>query len=181
VDQPWRIGPDDFVYPVDIHIPTVAPGDWPTVERWLGVSLPSDYKDLIGAGPTLVFARELFIASPFSEGELGLGKRIAFGSWALATLRHEFPDQFGVALYPEPGGLLAWGSDSGGITYYWDTRDEDCERWTVFATGRPMLDTLGEYFDFNVTGYLAALASGALEACGLGGWPGPDPQIVPVT
>jgi hypothetical protein len=181
VDQPWRIGPDDAVHPVDIDIPTFAAGDWPAVERWLGVQLPSDYKDLVGAGPALVFDRELFIASPFSEGLWGLGQRIADGSWPLAVLRHEFPDDFGVALYPEPSGLLAWGSDGGGIDYYWDTRADDCERWRVFATGRPMLETPGAYYEYNLTGYLAALARGEIEAAGLGDWPGPDPQIVPLT
>ena len=97
------------------------------------------------------------------------------------TLRHAFPDDFGVALFPEPGGLLAWGFDAVGITYYWVTRDEECERWTIFANGRPIEETPGQYFDVNLTGYPAALASGDIPASGLGGWPGPDPQIFPVT
>ena len=166
MDQPWRIGPDDVVYEVDIDIPAFAAGDWPAVERWLGVALPSDYKGLVGPGPALKFDRELLITSPFSDGGFGLGHRIAVGSWTLATLRHEFPHHYGVALFPEPGGLLAWGFDAVGITYYWDTRDEDCERWTIFANGRPMDETPGKYFDTNLTGYLAA-------------WPGPDPPDRP--
>jgi hypothetical protein len=44
-----------------------------------------------------------------------------------------------------------------------------------------MDETPGQYFDFNLTGYLGALASGDIEASGMGGWPGPDPQIVRVT
>ncbi len=67
MEKPWRIGEDGDVYEVHPVLPTFVPGDWAAVEQWLGVPLPSDYKELIGDGPALKFGDEFLIASPFSQ------------------------------------------------------------------------------------------------------------------
>lgn len=106
---------------------------------------------------------------------------MADGSWVLAHLRHELGGEFGVPIFPEPGGLLGWGTDGGGADYYWDTRHPDSDRWTVMVTGRPVLETPGQYHGCSLTAYLAGLANGSLQAAALGDWSRPNPQIVPVT
>jgi hypothetical protein len=192
VDQPWRIGDDDEVEELHPVVPSFRPGDWTAVERWLAVRLPEDYKDLIGEGSALTFDRELMIASPFGEsnpngsslgdmigyGSWSLGDMIGYGSWSLAYLRHHFPAQFNVALFPESGGLLCWGIDGGGGVYYWDTSRPDPNDWTIVVSGRPVMDDgLGEFHDCGLAAYLTGLASGRISAAALGDWPGPNPQF----
>jgi hypothetical protein len=180
MEQPWRIGDDGDVYEVHPVLPTFAPGDWAAVEEWLDVPLPRDYKSLIGEGPALTFDEQLLIASPFSQLR-HLGSRIAYGSWCLACLRRQFPEEFILPLFPEPGGLLCWGGDAGGGLYYWNTMKPDPEDWTIVVSGRPVGDAgQGEFHDCGLAEYLEGLASGRIEAAALGGWPGPNPQLRPV-
>jgi hypothetical protein len=180
MEQPWRIGEDGDVYEVHPVLPNFVAGDWAAVEEWLGVPLPSDYKALIGDGSALKFGEELLIASPFSQSN-HLGSGIAYGSWSLAYLRQQFPDEFIDPLFPEPGGLLCWGGDGGGAVYYWDTVHPNPDHWTVVVHGRPVSDGgQGELHNCGLADYLAGLASGRIEAAALGGWPGPDPQLRPI-
>lgn len=180
MDQPWRVGDDGEVYEVHPVLPSFVPGDWVAVEEWLGVLLPSDYKELIGEGPALTFDEELLIASPFSQSN-HLGSRIAYGSWSLAYLRQRFPQEFILPLFPEPGGLLCWGGDAGGGVYYWNTVRPNAGDWTIVVSGRSVSDGgQGELHDCGLAGYLEGLASGRIEAAALGGWPGPNPQLRPV-
>jgi len=177
VELPWRIGDDGHVYALHPVLPRVSPGDWASIEEWLGVKLPGDYKEVIGDGPSLVFDDELLISSPFCE-MAPLGRRVAWGSWSLACLRQRFPEEFDVALFPEPSGLLCWGTDGGGGDYYWDTTAPDPALWTVVVSGRSVDDGgIGETHDCGLTGYLSGLARGRIEAGALGGWPGPNPQL----
>lgn len=180
MDQAWSVGEDNHVYRIQPALPQFVAGDWLAVEEWLGVSLPRDYKELIGHGPALTFDEELLIASPFCTSA-HLGDRIANGSWSLAYLRQEFPDDFILPIYPEPGGLLCWGDDGGGGVYYWNTTGPDPDTWTILVSGRSVGDGgLGESHACGLTDYLSGLASGRIKAAALGDWPGPDPQFRPV-
>lgn len=80
-----------------------------------------------------------------------------------------------LALFPELGGILAWGVDGGGGRYHWDTSDADPDCWTVVVTGRP-IDGF-ERHQVGVGGYLAGLADGSVEAAALSGGPEQDSQL----
>ena len=166
----------------DVVIPDFAPGDWAAVERHLGVHLPDDYKSLIGDGRALTYDDELFIGSPFEPvPHFNLIRLVSEGSWAMAYLRDSLPDDFDTLIFPEPGGVLRWGWDSGGAEYHWDTTPEDPNAWTIFVSGRPVVERPGQRHACALTGYLDGLTDGTIEAAGLGEWPGLNPRIEPMT
>ncbi|RSN60627.1 hypothetical protein DMH01_15130 [Amycolatopsis sp. WAC 04182] len=105
---------------------------WTAVEQDLGVALPSDYKALLTRFPGGVF-RRIEIDSPVAHDN------------AWATYKHtldellqilgdedlEYLDNVEYHLYPEPGGLLPWGSDGQGGTFCWITDSGDPDRWRI--------------------------------------------------
>jgi hypothetical protein len=178
MQKPWTIGELGQVVLVEPRAWLFESGRWDLVEAALGIRLPADYKDLIGDGLACIFDDELWIASPFDPDiSLNLMWEVTRSAWALAYQRHANPQFYPISIYPEPGGLLGWGSDGGGGMYLWDTTDADPNRWTVAVSGRPIFDPQVQDQGRGLTAYLSALASGEIAAAALGGWPGPDARI----
>lgn len=174
MEFPWTIAEGEVVR-VDIDVPDFAPGDWDAVERYLGIGLPTDYREMIGDEPShLVLDEELFVANPFSTGRINLLRHHASSAWAEAYLRHSHPPGIG-EIYPEPGGVLGWGVDGGGGEYWWDTSAGDPDDWTIVVSGRPVYPY--EMHPMGLRAYLNGLIDGSIEAAALGEWPGPGAKI----
>jgi hypothetical protein len=170
--QPWEVGELGQVVPVEPDVWLFEPGDWSAVETALGTALPTDYKHLIGDGLACVLDEELWITSPFDPNpHLNLIRGLAGTSHMLALMRQLDPVEFPDAPFPEPGGLLGWGSDGGGGVYVWDTSDADPDRWRVAVTGRPVYDPSVQVQDVGMSGYLEGLESGRIQAAALSSWP----------
>lgn len=180
VRVPWRLGVDGRLALVRPERWVFTPGDWNAVEAELGVHPPPDYKQLVGAGPALVLDEELFVASPFDENpNLNLVQSAALGSFALAYLRDADPDGFAVAVHPEPDGLLCWGSDGGGGSYFWDTTDADPSRWTILVSGRSVLADPGLRYACSLSEYVDGLSDGSIPSVTLGDWPARGSRLHP--
>ena len=178
LSQPWATGPSGEIVRVDPELWLFEAGAWDDVEAALGTRLPTDYKDLIGDGLACIFDEELLIASPFERKQgFNLIWEAARSAWSLAYVRQSAPDYFPVVVYPEPGGLLGWGNDGGGGQYHWETRGADPDQWTIAVTGRSVFDPSVERHACNLSAYLQGLASGAITAAALSGWPSPDARI----
>lgn len=115
------------------------PVDWRTVERWLGVTLPADYRRL---------------ADMWGHAELGgriqmhvpcRAERFDYGAWlrevharCRQTVRCD-DDASGLPegelrFWPAQGGLLAWGRSVGGDVLLWDTSaSAEPDHWTVVS------------------------------------------------
>lgn len=168
VDRPWSIDDTGTVLKVDEPLPTFVAGDWSAVESHLGVSLPRDYRELVGDGLGLVFDEELVIASPFDDHRYSnLIWRVRSGSWTLAYLRASTGGRS--PIFPEAGGLFNWGVDGGGGEYYWDTSFDDPDRWPV-VLGDGSIDDVRST-GLGLVAYLDALGRGDAEAAGLDEWP----------
>jgi hypothetical protein len=177
--QPWAITPGGEVVRVEPERWLFEPGAWDDVEAAIGTRLPGDYKELIGDGPACVFDEELLIASPFDPvASLNLISVAARTGWTLAYVREDFPDAYPVAVYPERGGLLGWGTDGGGGDYYWDTASPDPDQWTVAVSGRPIFDPHVQPAAYVLSAYLEALAAGEIKAATLAEWPSPGAKVV---
>jgi hypothetical protein len=178
MQQPWAVTDNGEVVMVEPEVWLFEPGAWDDVEAALGTRLPSDYKTLIADGLACVLDEELWITSPFDPNpNLNLVRELARTSHSLAYLRHHDPVEFPDAPFPEPGGLLGWGSDGGGGLYAWETSDPDPDRWRVAVTGRAVFDPSVQVQEEGLAGYLEGLASGRIPAAALGGWPRPGASV----
>nr|MDT0658665.1 SMI1/KNR4 family protein [Micromonospora sp. DSM 115978] len=101
-------------------VPVDGQGDWAAAEATLGLSLPADFKALIGRYGRGEFCDLLFVYPPFGECTL-----VGYGVHMLDDDRREridFPEDYPYPLYPEPGGLLVWGATSNGDRLCWRTK-----------------------------------------------------------
>ncbi|MGP3973187.1 SMI1/KNR4 family protein [Streptomyces sp. 8N114] len=113
--------------------PAPVPVDWPAVESWLGVALPSDYKELVtGYGP-LDIGEYVWVHAPCVQQG-----RFDYGDWLRDTHRQTRINSRGATpegpppFHPAPGGLLAWGETRGSAVLFWDTSaSDDPDEWPV--------------------------------------------------
>lgn len=178
---PWRVNRFRLLMVDDAH-PRFADGAWDDVEAYLGTALPSDYKELIGEGESLTLDDELVVASPFSRTQTLVYLHTDLGD-SEALHHFEAPEDSPFPVYPEAGGLLAWGTCQGAGMYWWDTAAADPDAWPVVITG-DVSSTLStgervEYqrHDMSMTAYLQGLMAGEIEAAAIDDWPRPGSTL----
>ena len=153
---------------VDILPPPIHPIDnlltgWSDIEAQLGASLPDDYKafnQIYGGG---FIGRFLEPFVPVSEI-----KGVRLVEEALATNRRlqEWKEREGVAacpysLFPQDGGLLAWGHTVNGDTLSWLT-EGDPNSWIVVVGSMPVMPEYYRY-DVNMTDFLVRILTRELR------------------
>lgn len=141
-----------------------AQGDWSQVERELGLSLPTDYKEFIstyGSGKVCGFVS---VYSPFVRNI-----NWSFGSY-LEQCRSAYQalvdtrvlDGIPYPVLPEMGGLLPFGTTENGNCLNWLTVGPP-DQWELIAWDP-------DYLKFRATGYRslsAYLADIVGQRCGL--------------
>jgi hypothetical protein len=109
--------------------------DWPAVEGRFGTTLPVDYKLLADNYPALNIDNFLAVVHPVggedTDSLLEFVERVL--GWFRAR-REDFPEEVPFPLWPEPGGLLPWGSTDNNDHVFWLTIGEP-DRWPVVTTG----------------------------------------------
>ncbi|QKW20425.1 SMI1/KNR4 family protein [Kitasatospora sp. NA04385] len=109
-----------------------VPVDWAVVESWLGLELPTDYRELLDRHGPVLFGDHLWVHGPYVQDD-----RFDYGKWLHQqhrSARIELRELHGAQrppVHPEPGGLLAFGATRESDTLFWDTADPDPDRWTV--------------------------------------------------
>jgi hypothetical protein len=73
-------------------------------------------------------------------------------------------------LYPEPGGLLSWGSSQESDQFFWLTQDANPDRWQVVGWSRHDASTF--VFDGGMVEFLLALFTGRVDHFGEWDTPG---------
>ncbi|GAA1550302.1 hypothetical protein GCM10009827_083690 [Dactylosporangium maewongense] len=130
--------------------PVDADADWAAVEAELGLPLPADYKALVGRYGHGEF-HEIGLLTPANLIARARELLPAFG-----PSRERFPEYYPHLLYPEPGGLLEWGSHPAGHQLCWDTANG----WTMALVSE---DGEAYRYDLDLTGLLHAYFSGERE------------------
>ncbi|REK12009.1 MAG: hypothetical protein DWQ37_13395 [Planctomycetota bacterium] len=102
---------------------------WEYFESTRRVSLPPDLKEIVsryGAGDIDEFLR---ILSPIADDKTYRLDALMEGERERLLIFREFGDH-SQALFPEPGGLLAWSVTLNGDTLFWRTNGRP-EDWTI--------------------------------------------------
>jgi hypothetical protein len=128
-------------------------GPWEPIEKEAGSPLPQDYKDfarLYGSGYFMEF---LGVSMPRSANP-----NTCFEAQLKQTCDTFLGlDDLPYAMWPEPGGLIPFGSSDDGDFLFWLPRGAPNE-WPVVIWSRGLLKF--EVVEHDLTGFLAAVASG---------------------
>ncbi|WP_157597204.1 SMI1/KNR4 family protein [Streptacidiphilus rugosus] len=146
-----------------------APTPWHLAPAEVGFQFPDDYRDfadLYGCGR---INDQLLIWTPsltLDRVHEGDGRR-GFASLAsgapsgmsdyFAELHEDEPDENPYPMYPDKGGLLAWGNDYSANHFFWLTGDPDPGAWPIIAWNRSgywfrFEGGFGDFLVANLTG-----------------------------
>ncbi|GAB2868979.1 hypothetical protein GCM10027074_40790 [Streptomyces deserti] len=148
--------------------------DWSVIRAELGTDLPSDYRSLAESYPTLVIDDFLAISIPAPGAESDFVVGVHSGAEILRDL-WEVDESHGYAPYPEPEGLLEWGSSPSGDQFYWRTKGSGPDSWTVVVSGRN-----DDWWEFpgGIVEFLVAVVSRTIPLPGLpAAFPSPTPSV----
>lgn len=125
-------------------------GLWTASEEYLGVRLPSDYKeflDLYGPGSIDGY---LSLSRPVEADQAELERLWSQEDWRRARI--EAPDRYPYAFHPDPDGLISWGSDENGSEYHFLATEPDPDQWRVVVGSEcgDWFETAGTFCDFLV-------------------------------
>jgi SMI1-KNR4 cell-wall/Ankyrin repeats (3 copies) len=105
--------------------------DWSRAEKTLGVKLPSDYKEFIDRYGSGEFAGFFLVFNPFSKTINLLDKFETLGA-SYRDSHDSDPDNFPLAMFPEVPGMIPWGHDTNGHTYFWLVKNKKTpDEWTI--------------------------------------------------
>lgn len=110
---------------------------WQASEAYLGLALPTDYKaflDLFGPGAVDGY---VWLDRPM-DGSHEEAERLWHQGWQGMNDPELYPWPF----HPEEGGLINWGHDEQGNTYYFLAVEPDPDDWRVIVRSE-----IGEWFE----------------------------------
>jgi hypothetical protein len=126
---------------------------WEVLHEDLGVALPPDFRALAEAYPKLFFDEFLLVNLPEPGEELSFAASVR-ASAEIVRLLSDAGMAKGYVPFPEPGGLLEWGSSDCGDSFYWRTWSKSPSDWSIVVSGRN--DDWSEYA-IGVVDFLAAV------------------------
>lgn len=127
--------------------------EWKRVEKKLGVALPEDYREFVFHFGSGLFANFIRVFNPFSEDQyISLVPSVMRICDINRHLKEsEGDEEVPYPIYPEKGGILPWGNDENGNTFYW-LAERSPEVWpVVLGAGR---SRQWERFDCDLTTFL---------------------------
>lgn len=134
-------------------------GPWGAIEGEIGVTLPPDYKDYIatyGAGQFMDFL-SIYLPKSWTVHRR-LGARVS----EIAAMTREIllagGEEPPYPIWPDPGGLVAFGRTDSRDELFWLTRGEPKD-WPVVVWD---IGNEPELFECDMTDFLADLANGAI-------------------
>lgn len=155
----------DLLPPPASPIETVSAKDWELYELVTGINLPDDYKAFFGVYGTGLIGGVITPYNPFCRRTM-LKPSYTCRDWMRQALgiqdaKWRFgKDTFSYALYPEPGGVLPWGSTDDGDQLFWLTSGAPNE-WTTLIN--EVRSSNFQVFRYSMTAFLCAWITGELN------------------
>jgi hypothetical protein len=151
--------------------PSGAP-PWPQAPGELGFQLPQDYRDFVDVygggqidGRLTVLAPSLHPPRPSDPG--GFAGFLAYATdqvgATFAEIREQDPADNPYPLYPEHGGLLAWGLTQDADYLFWLTEDDDPDRWPVVVWLRQAEVAQWRPVEVGVGAFLLSIVDGSSD------------------
>ncbi|MFE7532366.1 SMI1/KNR4 family protein [Kitasatospora sp. NPDC057542] len=146
---------------------TPAQVPWELAPAELGVQLPSDYRAFIDLYGAVNLNGEWGVSSPAQAIDPGLPG--GFVLWQTKTdgefrgqvrCEDEFWDQEYTPIFPDPGGLLPWGSNSNHAYCCWLTTGPNPEQWPVAIFDCGGLDGKLDLYDGGFAQFVATVLTG---------------------
>jgi len=149
-----------------LPIEMVDTRDWEIYELTTGIILPDDYKAYLSVYGTSIIGGIITPYNPFCR-RAAWKPSCTCRHWMRQALgiqaaKHTFGEAtFPYALYPEPGGVLPWGSTDDGDQLFWLTNGEP-NTWTMLIN--EVRSSHFQTFDYSMTEFLHAWLEGAIES-----------------
>jgi hypothetical protein len=137
--------------------------DWADVERQLGTMLPADFKQLAETYGPGEFDETFALHAPTGDGaraDLVPAAREQADTWR--SIREDVIGGGPLVVFPEPGGLLAWGMVPIGLALCWQT-DGPPEGWPVVVCDDTSVTVGVSRFDCPASEFLLAVLLGEAE------------------
>jgi hypothetical protein len=141
--------------------------DWPAIESDLGLRLPEDYKLLAESFPAGWFRRFVRVRRPerWPDDRVRLLDEFASGLLeSMRELRAAREGLFPYPIFPEPGGVLPWGSIRSPGVAFWLTGPGDPDDWPVVVATEEC--DYWDRFDGTACEFLIAVTAGRYDASG---------------
>jgi hypothetical protein len=117
--------------------PDIVPVPWPQAPAAIGIQLPTDYRRFIDTYGQISINGELAVHGPANKASQPGG---ATGFAGFVEYTTDEADLVGddeealYAVYPAPGGLLAWANTFDCCVVSWLTEGGDPDAWPVIVT-----------------------------------------------
>lgn len=111
--------------------PYVGERDWEAVFTEVGTRLPNEYVELMNHYGAGMWAGWLRFSPPGRPGIFGMPEKSAQARDGYRTLREDWPEEFPLSVWPEPGGFLPVADTAHGDYLGWLAEGDDPESWPL--------------------------------------------------
>jgi hypothetical protein len=131
---------------VEVMAPPSGRGDnvdWEQIRDVYGVTFPADYRSFVETYGGGEIDGHIGISTPPVEGSV-YGD-VLEGAPFVSGRRH--PE--GQPSYPDPDGVLCWGSNGDGDDIFWRCSSENPDEWTILVFARQVASGEERWKSFN--------------------------------
>lgn len=137
---------------------------WEIIENEIGIVLPNDYKWFIETYGSGEIGNFIYLWNPLSNKKYFV-KRMQSNLNGLRSMKlylsyEDWQKEVPHPLYPEPKGLLPFGSTINGDVFYWQT-ERQSDIWHILIN--EVRSNIYEYHPVSITNFLYMLILGTVS------------------
>lgn len=137
--------------------------DWPAIEAQMGTPLPEDYKSLAETYGPGEFDETYTLHAPSAAGSpTDLVTAAREHADIMRSIREDLLEGRPLLVFPEPEGLLCWGTVSSGLSLCWQTSGPP-DSWPVVVSDDTSMSVDTWRFEGGTVDFLLAVLNGSVE------------------